>query len=178
MRILILWAHFFRSRRSCTTVFDVQVAPKEADNIQSEKPLACINPRRQDVPNHLLWAVGTHAAQNVEFSSLQIPRGRACRLGPTLCTLTAPGPPPMHSDGSLLACWHAGMLLLSAPFSSPACLLSLVPSMSAAGPPPPLHLEHQRRDASVIPEPSIRTRSAIIFPSSDACCAESCNEAE
>ena len=137
MRILILWAHFFRSRRSCTTVFDVQVAPKEADNIQSEKPLACINPRRQDVPNRLLWAVGTHAAQNVEFSSLQIPRGRACRLGPTLCTLTAPGPPPMHPDGSLLACWHAGMLLLSAPFPPPACLLSLVPSISCRTPSTP-----------------------------------------
>ena len=34
-------------------------------------------------------------------------------------------------------CLHAGMLLLSAPFSPPACLLSLVPSISCRTPSPP-----------------------------------------
>jgi hypothetical protein len=55
---LILWA-FSAAGAAGTTAFGVQVAPKEADNTQSEKPLACINPRRQDVPNHLQWAAGT-----------------------------------------------------------------------------------------------------------------------
>jgi len=55
---LILWA-FSAAGAAGTTAFGVQVAPKEADNTQSEKPLACINPRRQDVPNHMLWAAGT-----------------------------------------------------------------------------------------------------------------------
>ena len=112
------------------------------------------------------------------------PPGWARHCVRALHTLTAPGPHALRPT-ALLAMWHvahvAAMLLLQyciRSFSSPppACLCSF--DKPPTPPPPLLHLEHQRRDASVIPEPSIRTRSAIVFPSSDACCAESCHEAE
>jgi hypothetical protein len=123
----------------------------------------------------------------LEFSSLQIPRGRACPVGPDTvrahCTHSLHRD-PMHSDrrplaGNVACCCHvaATVSTVSAPFPPHPRSVS-VPSISRRLPLHPLHLEHQRRDASVIPEPSIRTRSAIVFPSSDACCAKSCHEAE
>ncbi|KAE9380485.1 hypothetical protein N431DRAFT_131421 [Stipitochalara longipes BDJ] len=135
------------------------VAQKRPGTAQSEKPLRRLDPRRKEIPNHLMPSLAcntilyctVHAAEKsqVEFYPFKS-RRRACRPGPTLVRSAAP------------CCYPA--------FCST--------SFSFDKPPTPFHLKQRMSRHIRGPTAVKQARSAVHLPSSDACCAESCNVAE